>query len=405
MNLLQKMVLSFQTPKKGVKLDAFQNDLQNKKKRISGLIQRQRIFYPEIDQQLLINAINMAEHPLVPRRFSLYTIFREVMRDGGLQSQIRTAFYKTYGSPWAVVNKKTKEIDTELTKLLQTQWFEDLNEEILNAEFWGHSIIEFQDMVRNPETNEWVFSEVELFPREHLKPESAEILINPNDTQGFSYLDSPYSDWILEAGKRKKLGLLMIVARYSIYKKYAMSDWSRSSEKWGDPLLVLGSSSDDDEENTRKQEFAENFGSNGYIITDDDDKITLLERSKGDGYKIFQDIVDKMNDEMSKVVNGQTGTQDNQAWAGTANVHADILDKYTEARLRHLYYYHNDKTFPFLINCNGGDTAYKSLKGYEWMPLFMLKEIKNPNDVAAEEAANNVDKNAIKKPKKQMPLP
>src|SRR5690606_25707822 len=143
----------------------------------------------------------------------------------------------------------------ELTELMQKQWFEDLGWLSLEAEFWGTTLIEFGQLEED-EDHGLVFKDVKLFPREHVCPEKGLILINPQDTTGIPYRKAPFNRWILEAGDPFDLGLLHIAAKYSLYKKFTMSDWSRSGEKWADPLLAIKSASDSDEENDKKEEFA-----------------------------------------------------------------------------------------------------------------------------------------------------
>jgi SPP1 gp7 family putative phage head morphogenesis protein len=346
------------------------------KNRLSYRLKRQRVFVGDLEQKHLKLALMQAEDPENPQRFILYTIYKEILRDFHLRSQMRTALNEVIGEPWAVIDKKTKQVHPQLTELLQKQWFDELSKHVLSAEFWGHSLIQFGVMKPTEKENAalapFEFDNVLLFPREHVSPERGLILLDPYDSKGIPFREPPFDTWLLEAGDPTDLGLLSIAAKYGLYKKYTLSDWSRSSEKWSDPLLVIHSSSDDDKENDKKEEMAANFGNNGYVILDDDDKVELLERSNGSGYKIFEDFANYLDKENSKGVNGQTGTSDEKAFVGGAEVHERILGGYTEARLRNLFYFHNDKTIPFLIG-----KGYK-LEGYQWMPLRLLNEKKKP---------------------------
>lgn len=354
---------------------SFEELKNNPKKRLSYGIRRQKTYLATLGQEELRNAIEFAEHIENPVRLYLLDIYKEVMKDFHLRSQLRTAIFKITKEPWAIVNIKTKAINKEVTELLQKKWFQDISRYFLEAEFWGHSLIEMGLLELDPETKQLVFKEVKLFPREHVRPETGEILINPTDIAGFNYRNDALKYFLIETPETHDLGLLHIAARYSIYKKFAFSDWSRSGEKWGDPLLVIRSSSQVDEENDKKEEFASNFGNNGYAILDKDDEIELLERTNEKGYEINKFFAEAMDTENSKGINGQTATADNQAWAGTAEVQERILDDLTDARLRNLYYFHNDVTIPFLLNCNNGNSAYATaLKGMAWMPLEYLKE-------------------------------
>ena len=357
----------------------------NPKKRLSKKLKKSHTYRADLGQDRLELAIGQAEDPINPNRFDLYEIYRQIEDDLHLMSQIRTAFFKVVGEPYAIVDPATLEIDAELTKLVQKEWFEDVSTYKLASEFYGHSLTEFGQMVPDPDFNdELVFQEVSLFPREHVSPEKGLILISPFDTDGLPYREPPFNRWLLEAGKHNDLGVLKAAAKYSIYKFFSLSDWSRSSEKWADPLLVLQSSSDDEEENDEKARFAENFGKNSWMLADIEDKVELLSRKEGaSAHLIYKDFIDILDQQNSKGVNGQIATADEKSFVGSAEVQERILNDYTATRLRRLFYYHNQYTLPFLINANGGNSAYRYLEGKIWIPLRYLAtttELKPENE-------------------------
>lgn len=374
MNAFQKHAYRLTNLFQSLKRQNMKEFAKSEKKRLSARLKRQRQHLANIQQDTLRFALAEAEDPEYPNRESLLAIYKDVYRDLHLQSQIRTAIYKVISEPWAVVDPKTEKEDKELTNLLQKQWFEDLSWLSSEAEFWGTTLIEFGQLVEDPDDG-IVFKDVKLFPREHVCPERGLILINPQDRHGLPYREAPFNNWLLEAGDPYDLGLLQYAARYSIYKKFSLSDWSRSGEKWTDPLLVIRSASDDEAENDKKEEFAANFGNNGYAIVDDDDEVELLERKAGQGaHLVWLDFIKLQNEENSKGVNGQVGSSDERSFVGSAEVHERILNDYTEARLRSLMYFHTDKTLPYLAQVNGGNTAYAGLKGKAWMPYRFTKE-------------------------------
>lgn len=360
--------------------------IQKSKKRQSYALKRKRQYLANLGQDELKLAIVMAEEPEAPRREMLYAIYKEVLKDLHLRSQIRTAINEVISEPWILVDKVTKKPNEEATMLLEKQWFDNITKYFLEAEFWGHSLMEFGIMVENDGPTKalapYIFKDVKLIWREHVRPETGEILINPHDDKGLPFREKPFNTWLLEAGEPYDLGLLEIAARYSIYKRFTLSDWSRSSEKWGDPVLVLRSASDDEKEIDKKEEYAANFGNNGWAIFDDDDQVELLERKNDNGHLIFKDFIAILNEENSKGANGQTATADKQAYVGSAEVQERILNGYTTTRLKSVFYFHNDKTLPFLI-----EKGYK-LEGLEWIPKRYLakpENEKNPEEKEGEE--------------------
>lgn len=393
MNLLQKISTALA---RGTKYnESSQFTAPKRGKRLSAQLNKQRTYNFEIGQEELRMSITQAEDPEIPNRYQLYDIYKEVLRDTQVQSQVRSAILKVTSSPWAMVDRQSKEVNQEATELLQKAWFAKVRRLYHEAEFWGHSLIEFQPMVESDAGIE--FDSVKLFPREHVRPEDGLILITPQDTHGWDYRQPhAWNRWFLEAGDPYNLGLLHIIARVAIYKKYGLTDWSRSLEKWGDPMLVIQTASDDDEENTKKEEFASKFGNNGWAILDEDDHIQLLERKNGQGYQIFADHIKLMNDEISKAINGQTGTSDDRAYVGAAEVQERLLNEYTEERMRNEMFFHNEKTIPYLTGL--GETAYKMLDGLLWMPLEFLRDKEKERQEKEKEKQEQKEKADLRKP-------
>lgn len=328
-----------------------------------------RTYLHELDIQLLDEAVMEAQDMDNPTRQKLYSVYNN-LKDLHVKSQMRTAIFKVISQPWVIADKDNKP-NKELTELFKKKWFNDLNEYVIANEFWGHSLIYF-----NLDESLKEFKETKLFPRVHVSPEKKSIIPDlSREDKTFSYVDiEQLKELFLEVEDAESLGLLKDIARYSILKRYAISDWARSSEKWGDPHVVLKSASTSQEEDDKKEAFLKNFGNNNYIMTDKEDEVMLLERKANGSHNIFLDLIKLNNDETSKGINGQTATSDEQSFVGSAEVQERILNDYTLSRLRDLMYFHNEKTIPFLINYNNRSTAYKQLEGYRWIPVALIKE-------------------------------
>ncbi len=328
-----------------------------------------RTFRFEAEIRDLDVAIAAALDEELPNRIPLYTIY-ENLTDLHVKSQIRTAIFKAASQPWILVDNNGKR-KKDLEKLLQKSWFETFAETFVHTEFYGHSLVYF-----------WLgddgeFKETKIIPRMNVSPEKGALIPNLNfPDKTVSYRNNAlFKTMLLEIGKSDDLGILKDITRHSILKGYALKDWARSSEKWGDPLLVFQTASDDEEENDEKEAAAANFGNNGYLMPDVDDKVTLLERkSSGSSHKIFMDLIKINNDENSKGVNGQVATADQKSFVGAAEVQERLLNDYTKARLRSLMYYVNESLIPFLIQYNFGQTVYKALDGVKWVPSALLQE-------------------------------
>lgn len=284
--------------------------------------------------------------------YQLRKVYENTMTDGQVRSQCNTAINKLIAEP--LMLSKDGNDDEETTQLFNRPWFNSFIEACFYADLWGYTVVEFGYFDENNE-----FMSCKVFPRANIYPGTKQIIKEETDTEGIPYGDTPEKFFLLELKEWDDIGLLELISREVIWKAFARSDWSQASERWGQPTIVVASDAEG-EELAKMDSSLKNFGKNGYFLGDfDPDAIKLLEaKNNGQGYLMFEKNIHLCNEEISKLINGQTGTSDNQAWAGTAEVHSEILDDYHHGRLRRYTNIINYKLIPFLIK-NG-----YALEGY-----------------------------------------
>jgi len=334
-------------------VNTFQQDLKAKgKKRISVNLSRQRTFVASMRMDELKTAIMIAEDKLRPRRELLYEYYHQALKDGHIIGEYEKAINKVVGSPFAVFKTGTDDIDEVATALLQTQWFEDYRTYFEEARFWGHSLVQFLDLV--PSTKKGVsleFNEIDLIEREHVRPEDGLIVMHPSHETGIPFRDDKFRKplRLIEFGKKDNLGILMVAATERIWKNAVRTDWARHSEKFAMPMLAVKAATSDPKELDVLQKMCEEFGNNLWMILDPEDEVDLKEPTFKDSYQIYKEKALFCNDEISKAFTWQTGTSDEKAFVGSSEVHERVLDAYVEARKRKQTYHINDILFPFLI--------------------------------------------------------
>lgn len=327
--------------------------LKQGSKRISINLTRRRQYIASMKQDELKLAIEMAKQVDRPRRDFLYAIYDAII-DGHFTGEYEKAINKVVGSAFAVYKKGSEEIDEAATRLLQKNWFEEYRTYLEESDvFFGHGIVQFLEMVPSMEGSgvKFEFSKIDLIDREHVRPEEGWIVLDVSDEKGIPFRDPTLAKalMIIEMGKPKSLGKMLIIAREYIWKNYSRSDWSRHSEKFGMPMLAIKSASSDEKELDKLEQMAREFGNNLWMIIDAEDEIELKEPTFKDSFNIYKEKVLMCNSEMSKAITWQTGTSDEKSFVGAAKVHENILDDYTEWRKRKQTYHINDVLFPFLI--------------------------------------------------------
>jgi phage gp29-like protein len=312
------------------------------KNRTSVKLKYYRVPQVELQMDRLRSAIIAAKSPANPRRLMLYAIYEEILKDAHLLSQIRTATYSVQQSKFSITDEQGNE-KPELHNLFEKTWFVDFLKYAIDSEWWGHSLIEFGDLADGE------FDVVKLISRYHVRPEFGDVTIDVNDTSGIVYRDNPEKLFVVESGDPYSLGLLEIAAREIIWKIQARNDWATASERFGMPLLAIRTDSSNDAELNEMQNMADNFGANGWVILAKDDEIEIKnERGGADMFKIYLEKAKFCDEQISKLINGQTMTSDNGSSYAQANVHERILDAYTLARLMRIQNMINDNLMPFL---------------------------------------------------------
>jgi phage gp29-like protein len=314
-----------------------------KKDRVSFRLKRYNPVRIDLEMARLKLAVQQAQNVDNPNRLNLYAIYAETLKEAHLLSQVRTAHYTVQQSKFTIVDAAENE-RPELHNLFEANWFTDFLTHALNAEFWGFSLIEFGTL----ENGE--FKDITLIPRQNVLQEFDTVKIDPMDTKGIVYTDNATKLFLLPIGDKYDLGLLEVAAKEVISKNYSRTDWGRASEKFGMPLIAIRTDASNPKELDQMEEMAANFGSNGYVILNKDDEIEIKTMSAGESfYKIYKDNADFCDNQISKLINGQTMTSDDGSSYSQANVHERILNNYTRSRLHRLQNIINTQLFPFLI--------------------------------------------------------
>lgn len=305
-----------------------------------------RTFRIELRMKSWRDAVMTAEDDLNPRRQLLYLLYHTAMEDAELLEQVRTARFNVQLASFDIM--QDGEPNEDLKKLFITPWFHDYLQHAVDSEIYGHSLIEFVK-----KDKEGFFDQIYLIPREHVRPEPQfrDVLIEPSDMEGVPFDEGPWARQLVEIGTPYDLGLLKSISKLVIKKEYNFLDWGIRNEKYGMPFLVVKTASRDEEELDAKEEMAANFGSNGYAILDDMDEIELKEAvsNTGGGHLTFKDFVETVDGYIARLINGQTGTSDEKAYVGSAEVHERTMNRYTLARMRRIQNHINFQLIPFLV--------------------------------------------------------
>ncbi|MDP2723192.1 MAG: DUF935 family protein [Bacteroidales bacterium] len=282
-----------------------------------------------------------------PKRINLLQIYYDAMLDDHLLGAVRNRKLKVLRTSYKVIDQAGTE-NPEMTKLIQGRWMKKFMSLALDSIFYGHSLIQMGDIMREPRLK---FADIELLPRQHVCPEFHVILKDMMDDpkQGYDYLKPPFSDWCIAVGEPKDLGLLLAVSKDAISKKYALQFWDQFAELFGMPIRVGKSSSRTKGDLDKIESMLESMGSAAWALFPEGTEIEIKETSRGDAFNVYDKRIDRANSEMSKAILGQTMTMDNGSSQSQANVHAEVAEFISNADADFLKDVINDDLFPMLV--------------------------------------------------------
>lgn len=316
--------------------------------RISAMLQQQSDSLTKKDIQDWRDANQIAIDYENPNRCRLYDIYADCVLDAHLSGCIAQRKGKVLQKDFRLVDQNGKE-NTAATELLQSEWFADFLSLCLDSIYWGPTLIQLGDVVRDG--GPLRFDGVELVPRKHVVPEYGVVVRNPGDDWhgGTSYREGDIANWCVEVGKPRDLGLLLKCAPSCISKKNMLAYWDVFGEIFGMPMRIARVNSIDDAERAKVEASLRDMGAAQYIVTSDGTEIEIKESSRGDAYNVYDRRVDRCNSELSKVVLNQTMTIDSGSSLSQSEVHLEIFERTTESDATMCAHIINGRLLPLMV--------------------------------------------------------
>lgn len=285
----------------------------------------------ELQQQELRQAITSAETSPYYYYYPLHEILRQVSRDGHLKAVINQRSNAVLAESYTITG------DSDFFK---GKWFRDFIRLSVESIFWGFSVVSL-------DFSETEKPKVKPIDRAYINPTNEQFIPVPfSMTYNGVPLDA-FNDALFV--KYDEEGLLSIAARYVIWKSFSLSDWARYSEKFGMPTVIVKTDSTSEDELNKLMQMIANMGSNGGAILDKRDEFMFAEASKTDAHQVFLELTKLMNEEISKIIVGQTMTTDNGSSQSQANVHERVLETFTMSDLTFVQFIVNDMLLPWLV--------------------------------------------------------
>ncbi len=244
-----------------------------------------------------------------------------------------------------LTDKAGKE-DFDVTALFEAPWFWLFMSLALDCEYYGNSLIQLGNVVSVE--GKMYFESVELIPRNNVCPEYGVILRDQSDTpdMGITYRKGPFALWTVEAGTPKGLGRYLKVAPHVISKKHVQIFWDNFAERFGIPIIYATSETRNDGDRTKVENMLSNFGNNTWGFFPAGVKLDLIETTKGDAFKVFDERIIRANKEISIGLAGQTMAFEDGSSLSQAEVHEKGFDEIKNAFAKNLKFLINFQLLP-----------------------------------------------------------
>jgi hypothetical protein len=289
----------------------------------------------------------MAINPENPQRRRLYEVYSDVDIDLHLTGCISQRKGFVLQKAFKMVDKSGNE-NREISEIFEAEWFKNFVGFALDSRFWGHSLIQFGDVVSV--MGKLRFESVELVPRLHVVPEFHVITREAGGDykKGIDYRSGRIAKWCIEAGQGNDLGLLLKCSPPAISKKNMLAFWDGFGEIFGMPIRIGKTVSRDPAEINKIEKMLSEMGAAPWGLFPEGTEIEIKETSRGDAYNVFDRRVDRCNSEISKGILSQTMTIDNGGSLSQSEVHLEILRNVTDADADMIRDLINNKLLPFM---------------------------------------------------------
>ena len=253
------------------------------------------LFY--FDIQKYINAINSAKAVDFSFRSRLYDMYESALMDLHLAGVLAKRLKGVTKVP--IEFSRDGVTDEEINRQLASPWMKQLREEIILAQFWGFSLLQFY----TDDEGDIRFYSV---PRKHYDPVNQVLLRHQTDSNGTPISEFPN---MLFVGGERDLGTLAQILVAVLYKRNNYADWAKYCELYAIPIQEYTYNAGDEE--TRRQLLldARQRGNNAVYIHPAESNFQFVESNAKSGTsELFKDFTDYWDNQIAVRVLGNTLT-------------------------------------------------------------------------------------------------
>lgn len=294
------------------------------------------------------DALLLAESADHPDRTRLIKVYKDVDLDGHITGIVSSIKNKIKSKPFMIVNDQG-EIDEEKTKLFEKEWFFKFIDFIVEAPFWGYTLVQLGDIKDDG------FPDIQMIPREYVVPERNLVKKdlfegrNRDGQNSFFYKELPLKEWFIFIGEDKDMGLFNKATPHALSKKNMFTEMWEYAELFGMPIRKGHTDLNDPERRKNMEDMVRQMGSAPWAVLDKDDVIDFVERQSTDPSNVFIKPIKLSNEEISKAFAGQVATFDEKSFVGSAEVQERMFNEFIVTFMRNARFIINNQLITRMV--------------------------------------------------------
>jgi hypothetical protein len=272
-------------------------------------VQLQRI---RQDVQSWREAIAEAEQAWYPHRVKMQRMFLDTILNGHVAACLSRRKNLTLLKEFMLCDNETHEEDEQWTKIIKKSWFNLYCNYVLDAQFFGYSLISLGDLVNDE------FPKLTTIRRFNVSPDRMNVTSYVYSLSGAQFNDEPYKEWNVYQPTPTDVGislcgygLLYKVAMYEIICRNTLGYNMDAAEMYGMPIRKGKTMKTNEDERALFERALAQMGSAGYILMDTMDELELVESSQsGAGFKVYESLEKRCEQKISKILLGHADALD-----------------------------------------------------------------------------------------------
>ena len=278
-------------------------------------------------------AVDNAEDVHNQNLFDLAEIYHDIVDDYSVSSAMQQRTAKAINSKIMFIGPDGTENEAIKPFFLnvdgsQKPWFRRWLKIAMDSKYYGFSVAELGSFIDGQFRRVEGRAPCESIPYENLLPmyryikKDAEAGIHEDNL--ISMDRGAFARWLTPIGAANDLGLLNKATPYVIWKN-VFANWSQHAEIFGQPFREGRTDIYDPERKEQMRKMFEEMVGSTYGIFHPDDEVSFIETSKTDAFKIYDGLIERCDQAITKIFLSQTGTTDEKAFVGSTQAHERVM--------------------------------------------------------------------------------